>query len=80
MVTDDNYTYNGEHCVMYKIVESLCCTPETNIILYVNYTSITKFFNCSWFERERERACASRREGQRGRESLVGLDPTTLGS
>lgn len=23
-------------------VESLCCTPETNTVLYVNYTSIEK--------------------------------------
>ena len=27
---------------MYTNIESLCCTPETNIILYVNYTSIKK--------------------------------------
>ena len=25
-----------------KTLESLCCTPETNIMLYVNYTSISK--------------------------------------
>ena len=25
---------------MYRIVESLYCTPETNITLYVNYTGI----------------------------------------
>ena len=25
---------------MYTIIESLSCTPETNIMLYVNYTSI----------------------------------------
>lgn len=23
---------------MYRIVESVCCIPETNITLYVNYT------------------------------------------
>ena len=28
---------------MYMIVKSLCCTPEINIILYVNYTSIKCF-------------------------------------
>ena len=27
---------------MYRIVESLYCTPETNITLYVNYTGIKK--------------------------------------
>lgn len=25
---------------MYKNIESLCCTSETNIIFYVNYNSI----------------------------------------
>ena len=29
-----------EHWVMYGIVESMYCTPETNITLYVNYTQI----------------------------------------
>ena len=27
---------------MHIDVEILCCTPETNIILYVDYTSIKK--------------------------------------
>ena len=27
---------------MYTNIKSLCCTPETNIMLYVNYTSIKK--------------------------------------
>lgn len=35
-------TYCGEHFVIYVIVESLCCTPEINIILYIIYTSILK--------------------------------------
>ena len=26
----------NEHQVLYGSVESLCCTPETNITLYVN--------------------------------------------
>lgn len=43
MLTDDIYTYHGEYCVMYKMVESLCCAPETNIALYVSYTSIINF-------------------------------------
>ena len=29
--------------MMYRIFESLYCTPETNIILYVNYTGIEIF-------------------------------------
>ena len=34
-----NYTYSGDHFTLYRNIESLCCTPETNT-LYVNYTSI----------------------------------------
>ena len=33
------YTSN-EPWVMYRITESLYCTPETNIIPYVNYIGI----------------------------------------
>lgn len=40
MTPDVNYTYQSEHFIMYIIIESLCYTPETNIILYVNNTSI----------------------------------------
>ena len=32
-MTDGNYTHSGDHSVMYKNIESLCCTPETYIIL-----------------------------------------------
>lgn len=34
------YTYHDEHCVMDRIVDSLYCTPETNITLHGNYTLI----------------------------------------
>ena len=34
------YTYLDEHLVTYRMVESPYCTPETNLILYVNYTII----------------------------------------
>lgn len=40
MVTEGRYTC--EHSTMRRRVESLCCTPEANIILYVNYTSVKK--------------------------------------
>ena len=35
-------TYNGKESEKEYIYisESLCCTPETNAILYINYTSI----------------------------------------
>ena len=38
MVTDGRYTC-GEHSIMYRLVESLCCAPET---LRVDCTSIKK--------------------------------------
>ena len=38
MVTDGNKIYQDEHSIMYKTIESLCGTPETNIILYINFT------------------------------------------
>lgn len=41
MVTDGNYVY-GEHCIMHRIVKSLCCAPETNVTLYVNCILIIK--------------------------------------
>ena len=37
-VTDNNYTYGGEHCIIYRNVKSLCCIPEANITLWVNST------------------------------------------
>lgn len=37
LVTDDNYTYCGEHCVMYRVD-----SPESDIALHVTYTSIKK--------------------------------------
>lgn len=39
-VTDGSYIRSGGHFLMYITVESLYCTPEANILLYVNYTSI----------------------------------------
>ena len=42
MVTTGNKTYHGDYFIMYKNINSLCGTPETNIIMYVNYTSIKK--------------------------------------
>ena len=45
MVTDGYQTCCDDHFIMYLIVRSLCCTPETNIILYINYTSIKRMFN-----------------------------------
>ena len=40
MGTDGYQTYRGDHFEMYLNVKSLRCTPDTNIILYVNYISI----------------------------------------
>lgn len=44
MVTDGNYVYFVEHCIMYRNTESLFCVLETNTALYFNYTSIIKNF------------------------------------
>ena len=32
----------GEHDIMYSIVKSLCGMPETNVTLFIDYTSIFK--------------------------------------
>ena len=39
-VMDDYQTQCGYHITRYVNVESLCCKPEVNIILYVSYTLI----------------------------------------
>lgn len=39
---DVNKAYSGDYFAMYTNIESLCCTPVTNIMFYVNYTSMTK--------------------------------------
>ena len=41
MVTDGSHPC-GEHIMIYREVESLCGTPETNITLSVNYTEVKK--------------------------------------
>lgn len=42
MATGDNYACGDERCIMYGIVKSLCCMPEANTTLYVDYISIIK--------------------------------------
>lgn len=39
MITDGIYTYGGDN---FTNIKPLCCTPEDNIMLYVNYTSTNK--------------------------------------
>ena len=41
-------TYH-DHFVMYKNIKSLCCTPESNIVLWVNYASIKKRKKKHWY-------------------------------
>ena len=50
MVTDGSYTC--EQSITYRLAESLCCKPETNLTVCVNYASIKKR------EKERERPFA----------------------
>ena len=40
-MADDNQNYHGDHFEMYRNIESLLCAPGNNIVLQVNYTSIT---------------------------------------
>lgn len=40
MVTDGDYTYRDERFVMYVIGRSQCCAPETNVIVYVDYSAV----------------------------------------
>lgn len=40
MVIDSNLSYCEYYFVMYKIIKTLICIPETNMILYFNYTSM----------------------------------------
>ena len=30
---DVNWTYRGDHCAIYTNIETLHCTPETNLML-----------------------------------------------
>ena len=41
MVTEDSRLSVGEHIIRYINVESLCCIPETNIVLFGNYNKKT---------------------------------------
>lgn len=43
IVRDGNQTYCGGHFVVYTEIELLCCTLETTIIVYTNFTSIKDF-------------------------------------
>ena len=42
MLTNVIKTYCDDHFTVYTNIESLCCTPGNNTMLYVNYTSIKK--------------------------------------
>ena len=44
MVTDGSYIC-GAYSIMYRRVKSLCHTPETNVMLCVNYTQKKKKLN-----------------------------------
>ena len=48
-MAEGKYTYHSEHWVMYIIVKSLGCTPETDVTLRIDCTSI-KYKKCSFFE------------------------------
>ena len=60
MVTDGNQTYPVDHFIIYKNIKSLCCTPGTNIVFQVNYTSKTNRFIESRFVATRGRGWRER--------------------
>lgn len=45
MVRAVNQTFCGDHFTVYTNTEYLHCTPETNIMLNVSYTSVKKVKN-----------------------------------
>ena len=49
MVMDVKWTYCGDHFSVYTNIEWLCFMPETNILLYVSYTSIFKNIKLKYF-------------------------------
>lgn len=75
------YTLNDEHWVMYRIIESLYCTPETDIRLYVtileletnssNNTPPTFFTLYLCIASEQRRDQKSRRKNEGSRASLL---------
>ena len=48
MMTDISKIYGVYHLAIYTSIESICCIPETNIMLYVSYTSIFLFLKWVW--------------------------------
>lgn len=42
MLQSNQELMSGDHFIMYINIELPCCIPETNKILYVNYSSILK--------------------------------------
>ena len=42
MVIDEDQALGGEHDAIYTGVQSECCTPRTDIILYTNITKERK--------------------------------------
>ena len=49
---------------MYRTAESLYCTPETSITLYVNYTGIFNKYFIYLRERETQSMSRGRAEGE----------------
>ena len=39
MVADGGYTC-GEYSILHRMIQSLCYTPRTNLILCINYISV----------------------------------------
>lgn len=69
MMTDGNYTYCDGHWGMYRIIESVCGTLETNIRLYVNCTLIKK--KRCWFSWKSSMDSRGKAEIRRSRKLLL---------
>ena len=63
--------------IIYKNIESLCCTPETNIILAISYTSINHY---EIKGEERKQTYGYRRGKGGGINQEFGIDVFTLSS
>ena len=50
---DECYLDYGDHFTINTNIESLCCKPETSIMLYVNCISMKKMIGISGFHETR---------------------------
>ena len=69
-------TYCGDHRTIYTNIGSLCYTSETNMVLYVNHTSIRK--KISWPSLNKHRL--ARKGGERKGKTTLYLQNIAMGN